>query len=477
MKRLNLFLVGACVAASSLYAQTDDWKAGVAKVKDLIKTNPAQAEEQADALLKGKNKKNIDLVLAVGRAYLDAGNLEKAAEYAKLAKKANSKSAAISVFEGDIAVAQNDPGTASQRYEEAIYFDPNYKEAYLKYADIYRGANPTLAIEKLEQLRAIAPDADDVDRKLAKIYYSKNDFEKACEAYDRLYTTGKATEKDLTEYSFALFLNHNFEKSLEIANKGLELNPQHTVFNRLRMYDFVDLKRYDEAEQAANAFFSTAKPEELTYLDYLYHGYLFRTKKDYPKAIESFEKSLSLNPERSEVLKDLADCYEAIAKFPEAIATFGKYVDALPEEKRTPELTYDLGKLYYSEGTTTDTLNYSLEVRHAALAKADSCFAKLAELAPDSYLGNFWRARTNSALDPETTKGLAKPYYEQVSTLLEAKAKEDPRYNRYLIECYRYLGYYYLVATKYPESKEYWHKILAIDPSDAIATKALEGIK
>ena len=69
MKRLNLFLLGACVAASSLYAQSEDWKAGVAKVKDLIKTNPEMAEEQADDLLKGKNKKNVELVLAIGRAY------------------------------------------------------------------------------------------------------------------------------------------------------------------------------------------------------------------------------------------------------------------------------------------------------------------------------------------------------------------------------------------------------------------------
>ena len=140
-------------------------------------------------------------------------------------------------------------------------------------------------------------------------------------------------------------------------------------------------------------------------------------------------------------------------------------------------MIYELGKLYYSEGTSTDTVNYTVEEKAEALHQADSTFAKLAELAPDSYLGNFWRARTNSALDPETTEGLAKPYYEQVATLLEQKVLEDNRFNRYLIECYRYLGYYYLVAEKYPESKEYWNKILAIDPTDAIATKALEGIK
>lgn len=477
MKRLNLFLLGACVAASSLYAQSDDWKAGVEKVKDLIKTNPEMAEEQADDLLKGKNKKNVDLVLAIGRAYMEAGQLEQAEDYVKIAKKADSKSAAVSIFEGDIAVARKDPGTASQRYEEAIYFDPNCKEAYLKYADIYKAANPGLATSKLEELRAIDPQAVEVDRKLAEIYYSANEFDKAADAYSRFAEGDKATEKDLVNYSFALFLNHDFEKSLAVANLGLQKNPQHAVFNRLRMYNFIDLKRYDEAKQAADSFFAACKTEDLTYLDYLYHGTLLDALKDYNNAVISLEKAYEMNKDRTEVLRQISSSYEGAEKYEEAIDAFNKYVATLPEEQKTPDLTFELGRLYYAEGTTADSVNYTLEMKKEALLQADSAFAKLAELVPDNYLGNFWRARTNSALDPETTEGLAKPYYEQVAAMLEEKAKTEPRYNRTIIECYRYLGYYYLVTEDYEKSKEYWNKILTIDPEDAIATKALEGIK
>ena len=477
MKRLNLFLLGACVAASSLYAQSDDWKAGVEKVKDLIKTNPEMAEEQADDLLKGKNKKNVDLVLAIGRAYMEAGQLEQAEDYVKIAKKADSKSAAVSIFEGDIAVARKDPGTASQRYEEAIYFDPNCKEAYLKYADIYKAANPGLATSKLEELRAIDPQAVEVDRKLAEIYYSANEFDKAADAYSRFAEGDKATEKDLVNYSFALVLNHDFEKSLAVANLGLQKNPQHAVFNRLRMYNFIDLKRYDEAKQAADSFFAACKTEDLTYLDYLYHGTLLDALKDYNNAVISLEKAYEMNKDRTEVLRQISSSYEGAEKYEEAIDAFNKYVATLPEEQKTPDLTFEVGRLYYAEGTTADSVNYTPEMKKEALLQADSAFAKLAELVPDNYLGNFWRARTNSALDPETTEGLAKPYYEQVAAMLEEKAKTEPRYNRTIIECYRYLGYYYLVTEDYEKSKEYWNKILTIDPEDAIATKALEGIK
>lgn len=139
------------------------------------------------------------------------------------------------------------------------------------------------------------------------------------------------------------------------------------------------------------------------------------------------------------------------------------------------DLQFQMGKLYYEKGAQSDTLKVVRAERMAALVSADSVFAVIAQAAPDSYLGNFWRARTNSALDPETTQGLAKPYYEQVVTFLTSK--NDPRYNAAFIECYSYLGYYYLVANKLAESKEFWNKILAIDLANATAKRALDGIK
>ena len=74
-----------------------------------------------------------------------------------MAKKANNKDPKVSVLEGDIALAQKNIGQACQLYEQAIYFDPNCKEAYLKYAQAYKSASPALAIEKLEQLKAVDP--------------------------------------------------------------------------------------------------------------------------------------------------------------------------------------------------------------------------------------------------------------------------------------------------------------------------------
>ena len=477
MKRVQMFLAGAFIAVGSLYAQSSDteWQAGVAKLKETIQTNPAQAAEEAEHLIKGKNKKNVELLVAIGDVYLNADKIPEAQEYAALARKANGKSALASVLEGNIAVKQKNAGLASQKYEEAIYFDPKCTEAYLKLADIYKGANPQQAIEKLEQLKAVDPSSVQADKKLAEVYYMNNRFDKAAEAYARFIDTPEATENDLVKYAFALFLNHKFDKSLEIANKGLQRNARHAAFNRLAMYNYTDMKRYDEAKKAADAFFGASDNADYSYLDYMYYGHLLNAIKMYDEAVIQYQKAIELDATKTDLWREISNAYEQKNDYTKAIDAYQKYYKSLSADKQTSDLQFQIGKLYYGKGTQGDTLTVSLDERKAALASADSVFAVIAQAAPDSYLGNFWRARANSALDPETTQGLAKPYYEEVATLLESK--NDSHYNSALIECYSYLGYYYLVANKLPESKDYWNKILAIDPANATAKRALDGIK
>ena len=477
MKRFQIFLAGAFIATGSLFAQSSDaeWQAGLARMKSLVQTDPGQASDEAEQLLKGKNKKNPELVIAVARVFLDAGNLAESEEYLALAKKADNKSAAVSLLEGDIALAKKETGVACQMYEQAIYFNPKNEQAYLKLADIYKGANPQQAIEKLEQLKSVDPSNILADKKLAEVYYMNNDFDKATDAYARFIDTPEATEDDMVRYAFALFLNHKFERSLEIVNMGLKRNAHHAAFNRLAMYNYTDLKRFDEAEKAADVFFTEADKVDYSYLDYMYYGHLLSALKKYDEAVVQYQKAIELDNTKTELWREISDAYEQKNDYTNAILAYQKYYQSLPANEQTPDLQFQVGKLYYGKGTQSDTLTVSFDERKAALAAADSVFTIIAAAAPDSYLGNFWRARTNSALDPETTQGLAKPYYEEVVTFLTDK--NDPRYNSALIECYSYLGYYYLVANKLPESKEYWNKILAIDPANATAKRALDGIK
>lgn len=500
MKPIYLFFLASLLFAGRMAAQQPqpEWQAEVDKLKTLITTDPAQASEMSDELLKGKNKKNLPLALAVARAYLEADKPTEALAYLDVARKVDAKSAQVSLLEGDIALNRQDVGQACQLYEQAIYFDPDCKEGYLKYAAAYRSVSPTQALEKLQQLKQRHPDCLEADRGLAEVYYASNRFPDAIASYSCFIDTPLATDDDRLKYAFALFLNHDFERSLQVVQAGLQKNARHAAFNRLAMYNNTDLQRYADAERAAAALFTASDNAVIDYLDHRYYGALLAGLQHYDRAIEQYLIALKKDEKHPDLWREISDIYEEQNRYGSAIEAYRHYYDALQPEARNAETLFQLGRLYYGEGTLPDSLAQAQNMasqqddaqvnveagtdtsllsarQRTALLAADSIFTLITEQAPDSYLGGLWRARTHSALDPETTEGLARPYYEQVMNLLVAKA--DPRYNAPLIECYSYMGYYHLLKSEYPDSKQYWEKILVLDPQNATATRALEGLK
>lgn len=485
MKRKLYLIIGAFLISGMTYAQTPatDWQASVKNIKTLIKSNPQQATVEANTLVK-KNKKNVALILAVGRAYLEENKIPEAQTYLALAQKANNKDPQVSIFEGDIALEQNDPGTATQKYEQAIYFDKNCFDAYLKYAKVYRGANPTEAINKLEALKAVDPSqAANVDKTIAKIWYQKNQFEKAASAYEKFINTPAADEEDLTRYATALLFAHQPEKSLEIAKRGLQKNPRSAVFNRISMYNYMDLAvkstnkedaqaRWNDAEKSANALFNASDSATYSFHDYRYYGNIMSAQKKYKEAADAFKNALKNavdqdSKTRLAINKEISNSYAEMEDYPNAISYMKVYMDSIGTENITDEDYITLGKLYDQYGVQTkNKSDYSA---------ADAAFAKASEMNPEGYRANLYRARTNSRIDENGDKGLAKPYYEKVATVLASKG--DPKYNDTLVEAYSYLGYYHFLKKEKAASKEYWNKILAIDPANVTAKKALSGLK
>jgi tetratricopeptide (TPR) repeat protein len=437
-----------------------------------IKSDPATAELEFQKIVKQKeNKKNIDVYIAIANAYLSNNMIDKALLYQGKAKDVKTKYAPLYVLLGDIELAKKNIGTACSNYELGIYYDDKCKEAYIKYARAYRNVNTPLAIEKLNVLKTKEPTFLLADKELADIYYSINNFDKAAQLYEVYLKSGNSNVMDLTKYAFTLFLNGQFEKSLEVTNIGLSKAPANPALNRLSMYNNVDLKHTEAALKAADLFFNKSEKPEFTYLDYRYYGQALRDSKQIDLAIPQFEKALQIDSLKTELWKDISDMYSDKSDFVKSISAYTNYLNSLPVEKRDADAMMPLAKYYYSLGNDAKV---EATVKKGYLVKADSIFAIIAIDEPTAYRGNFWRGRTNSALDPEATQGLAKPFYEKTVTLLESKA--DPRYNSVLSECYSYLGYYYLLQKDNTLSLTYWNKILAIDPTNVTAKKASEGI-
>lgn len=456
----------------ALDAENPYCRIGLAQL--LLKDNPKQGAEQIDAMLKGKNKKNPDIIIAAGRAFLDNNMPEKALEYKELAEKIAGKYAPLHVFAGDIAFVKSNMGNACSEYEQAIYFDLDCKEAYIKYAEAYMNVNPRLSLEMLFKLKSLHPDFLPVEKELAIVYYSLGEYREAIDAYEQFIHSNCASVDDFTKYSMVLFLAKDYGKSLDLVNKALERDPDNVILKRLAMYDNYELKEYSKGLQAAQTFFDQSADSECVYLDHLYYGRLLSANKQSDKALEHYYKALDMESDKPEIWKELSEVHEKMSNYNEAIHAFNTYLKAIGKDAEVADLFF-LGRLYYYEGSAlTDSLPENLAKKKTALASADSIFSIVEEKVPDNYLGYFWRARANSLLDPETTVGLAKPYYESALAILEDKPDAG---KSLLVECNSYLGYYYFVKNEFTESKVYWNKILEIDPSNDTARKALKGIQ
>lgn len=362
-------------------------------------------------------------------------------------------------------------GEACGYYEQAILFDADCNEAYYKYARAYIGVNPSLSVEMLTKLKARHPEQADVDRELGNVYYQSGNYAQAKSAYEEFMQRGTPSTQDYERYAMLLYLNKDYAQSLQTARKGLATEEHNHLLQRLQMYDLYETGAYKEGLEAASAFFNGPAENDYVYLDYLYHGRLLLAEQQTDQALKCFEKALQTDPqyEHPEIAKEVSAVQEKLQRYPEAIRLYELYMNHKKEQAELSDL-FLLGRLYYM---AAGTISAEESEKTTYLKKADEIFAQVSQKAPDNYLGYFWRARTNAMTDPESTEGRAKPYYETALSLLEKKADASPSL---LIECESYLGYYYFLQKDYAQSQVYWKKILELDPENATARQALQGL-
>ncbi len=471
MKAIKYLLMGVMIVGFSAPVIAQDNKATIEAVTKVIKNKIGNVDDQVKSVYKD-NKKNAEVLVGIGRAYLDVKDTTKAKNYADLAIKADKKYAPGYILHGDIEVIKDDGGAAAGWYQQAIYFDPKNPDGYFKYASIYRGRSPEEAVSKLEDLRTQRPDIA-VDALAARIYYSSNRFDKAIECYEKV-DRSKLDNTDITNYAMAAYLKQDFKKSLDISIYGTQKDPKRAAFNRLAFFNSTDLKDYDQALKYADALFNKSDSAKFSYLDYTYYGHALMGAKQYDNAITQFKKALAENIERkeihSDVLKQIADAYEAKGDINNAISAYKDYLNDLP--KATASDLAGLGTLYneYADKTTG-------AAKTEAYKNADSVYEDLGNKFPNAVeFSYFMRARVNSYLDPDTKLGLSKPFYEKLADLIAAKSEKDNTDTTRLVECYRYLGYFYYLKKDSKTADSYWHKILEIDPNNATAKQAL-GMK
>lgn len=481
MRAYQLLLAGALLLgpATVSMAQTDT-KAVVEQTKQLIKTKGADFDKQVKELYKA-NKKNADALVAIGRTFYNNKDLTNAGQFADYALQKNSKCAEAHILKGDIAVSNDDGSTAAQEYQQAIYFAPKNPDAYYKYAMILRGRNPEDAVATLEELRKQVPDYP-VDALAARIYYhTKNpNLEKAAEYYGKVTDVTKMDDEDIKDYATIEWMLGNKDKSIEVAKAGLTKDPKWSTLNRLVFWNSTDKSYTDQALEYADRLFNKSDSANVTADDYAYYGTALKQAKRWDDAIKAYTTSLEyLEKDNNAIVskpilyKNLSDVYNEKGDYDNALA----YVEKSIETKENPSFSdYNSLGSQYLEIAAKRSQAKEVAGAKAAYKKADETYAKIAEKFPEQVnYCNYVRGSINSALDPDSKLGLAKPYYEALASALEAKTDRTENQTAMLKTAYQYMIVYEFNGRQNKAAAKVWaNKMLEIDPSNEIAKQVKE---
>lgn len=470
MKALKYILAGVLTIGSCTvsFAQ-QDVKAQVDAITKVIADNKADlkaVEPQVKDFVKA-NKKNAEALVGLGRAYLAIKDTLNSKKYGDMAVKVNKKYGDGWILLGDIEALKDDGGAAAQQYQQAIYFDPQNPQGYIKYAWVYRGRSPQQAVEQLEQLRTIKPDYP-VDAEAGHIYYLANNREKAKEYYSKV-DVNKLDKSYLSEYARALLLTGDYDKCQEVAAFGVTKFPKDVTLNRVAMLAYNASKKYDKAAVYAETLFNKTDSLKATDLDYSNYALALQGTKQWDKAIEMYNKALEIveggQDAKAQVVKMISDVYKEKGDFNESIAKYKEYIN-MSSKPSAGEIN-GLATLYMEQAAAL-----AGEEQIQAIKNAIETYGMLEERYPEqAVFANFLKAKRSELLDQDRSKALAKPYYEKVVELLEADSNIDDTNKSRLVTAYEYLAHVNVLQDNNEKALQYCDKALAINPTADIATQ------
>lgn len=408
--------------------------------------------------------------MAIGKIFLNEKDTVNADRFADYALARDHKYAKAFLLKGDIAVTKDDAGAAAENYQQAKYFAPKDPEAYYKYAMILRGRSPEEAVANLEELRTQRPDYP-VDALCGRIFYIAQQYEKAETYYDKVIDKSKMEDEDITYYAMTTWLLGKRDKSIDICKTGLSRDPRRSGWNRIAFYNYTDLKQIEQALDYADRLFNKSDSAHYIGEDYIYYGTALQMAERWDEAIKAFDQAIELNKGNDKQIaiidKDLSDVYLKKGDYDNAVLYYEKSIAGV---ETTMETLDNLGTLY-TEIASKKTHAGDQAGANEAFKKADAVYAQIIEKFPNyKNYANYMRGQINANLDPDSKQGLAKPYYEVLSTSLEGKAEKNSSEISMLKQAYLYLLVYsYNVKQDKATAKSYANKLLSIDPENEVA--------
>lgn len=448
---------------------------------DLLNGNIKAAEDNFKKAA-NINKKDAEISVLIARAYYNADPAKYAKEIKKYIDKARKDSKnqepSIYIFEGDRLMDQNQIGDAAGQYENAIYWQADNSEGYVKYANAYVHVNPGFAIQKLEELVALQPNSALAQRELAEKYYENDQWRKASDTYGKYIQNPNHFPEDRARYSVLLYYGENYQPSLEIAESYLANDPNDFLMNRMKMLNLAALKRYDEAKTAAEKFFTLKG--YFSGNDYITYADILNALGDPDAGIAIIEKGANDLPDNLAMQQKLSETYLTAKRYADAATSYDRYIDAKAKTEEPVTVTdyFAGGGRYLTYAASTD----SLPEAAAAAAKGIAYIDKgLAEQPNNPSLVRRKAQLIMVGNGKEMNQAAANEYLRLIELLdmtPDSKNPNNPNNDiAYYKNAYQMLGIYYDGIKDTDNAVKYFSLLLELDPENEAVRNYVESVK
>jgi len=431
----------------------------------LARGKAGEADAKFAAAASATKNKDAKVLTMIAQAYgeSDVKDITKPLTYVKTAEALGKgkDDPALMVARGDIYLhSDQGGGEAMSSFDRATTANPNNAEAFYKKGVLgVRSRNGALALESLNKAIALDPNYAPAYKELAEAYYTSGQYDKALEYFKQYQNKAENSTKTDAEYASFLYLSKKYPESLAEVNKVLAVEPNNFTMNRLKAFNLYETGDYNGALAAMDNFLKIAPADKILPEDNAYRSKILLKLGKGGDAITVLQKSLETTTDpakKNEVLHDLAAAYGSQKDYANSIKTYrtimGTQYGDLSDQFR-------LGAAYSGNKQYT---------------QADSVYNIITTAKPTYAPAYQARAQANFNLDPDSKKGLAKPYYEKY---IELTSADPAKYGRGLVEANNYLGYYNLQKGDKAAATPYYQKVLELDPSNSDATNALKIIK
>jgi tetratricopeptide (TPR) repeat protein len=456
---------------------------GLGAVDLAKKASPKANFDKAMSLTK---KKDHLTDLYIGRAYVNAPKpmIAEAMVHLNKAKLLNEKDALLFQVLGDAYRSEIKNSEAFSAFRTAFGLDNTFLRSKIELGKINKMAKAfEEAIAEFNSVIALDANYGPAYRELAETYYqwawtSQKEYEgrikQALQYYEKyMDLTDRSLDSRLRHADF-LYLAKDFKALEAEANEMAKLDKVNPRVLRYLAYSSFENGNFTSSAQALKDFIAKVEPTRLISQDFLYLGRAqMKDTTQFQEGLANIEKAVALDSTNAVVMSEIG---QALYKAKKYIDAARAYEIAIKNPDRALLDYYYLGMSYYFTYGSQNAAN--LNPPKDLLVKADTAFSFLVKRSPTTQAGWQYRGRINRLLDENDSQGLAVPYYETYVKLItidkpELAAKNTPG----LIEAYNYLG---SVALRKDEdkvkAKEYFEKILVLDPANATAKEVLTAL-